>query len=135
MDLNKIILSVFKLFGIEVTHVDMDAHLIMRKLEFVFLHLSPSESQKQFMGQINALKEANVLMIEKIKKVDQKYPEMEVEPLNVKEKYEVWYGMPSDFVQILQSCLEKNGLKRSIISSTLSCSDNDSETVFNGDLQ
>ena len=69
-------------------------------------------------------------MIERVKKVDEKYPEIEVEPLNVKEKYNVWYGMPGEFVQILQSCLEKNGLKQSIISSTLSCSSNDSQTVF-----
>ena len=70
MDLNKILQTVLKLFGLEVAHVDMDAHLIMRKLELVFLHLSPSESQKQFLGQINALKEANALMIERIKRVD-----------------------------------------------------------------
>jgi hypothetical protein len=44
VDLNKILMDVLKLFGIDVAHVDNDAHLIMRKLEFVFLSLSPSES-------------------------------------------------------------------------------------------
>lgn len=44
VNLNQILLDVLKMFRIEVAHVDGDAHLIMRKLEFVFLTLSPSES-------------------------------------------------------------------------------------------
>ena len=118
VDLNKIILDVLKLFGIEVAHVEDDGHLIMRKLEFVFLTLSPLESQKHLQMQVEALKEANGQMMEKVKSGTGKYPSIEVFPLNYKEKYNVWYGMPDEFVQILKLCLEKNGLKQSVCSST-----------------
>lgn len=111
VDLNRILQDVLKLFGIEVAHVDGDAHLIMRKLEFVYLALTPNESQKQLKMQVEALKEANCLMMERIKVSIGKYREIEVFPLNVQEKYNVWYGMPDDFTQLLQSSLEKIGLK------------------------
>lgn len=47
VDLNQILQLVLKLFGIEVAHVDNDAHLIMRKLEFVYMQMAPSTIQKQ----------------------------------------------------------------------------------------
>lgn len=68
VDLNRILLDVLKLFGISVAHVDGDAHLIMRKLEFVSMAaIAPDEAQKALKLQIDALKEANALMIERIK--------------------------------------------------------------------
>lgn len=40
VNLNQILTEVLKTFSIEIAHVDNDVHLIMRKLEFVYLMLS-----------------------------------------------------------------------------------------------
>lgn len=87
-----------KNFQIDVKHVDGDAHLIMRKLEFVYLTLSQSDYLEHNQQQIVALKEANAQMMDMIKKNIGKYRILEVNPLSVKERYNMWYGMPSEFV-------------------------------------
>ena len=53
-----------------------------------------------------SLKEANAQMMDLMKKdIGKKYPIIEVPPLNPKEKYNIWFGMPNEFVQIYKSCL------------------------------
>ena len=112
-------------------HVDGDAHLIMRKLEFVYLTLSESDYLDQNQQQIDSLKEANAQMMDKIKKNIGKFRILEVNPLSIKERYNMWYGMPSEFVQIYRNCLAKNGLVGSVCSTTFQSSSK-SETLFRG---
>jgi hypothetical protein len=69
-------------------------------------------------------------MLERVKRAKGTYPEIEVQPLDFKEKHNVWYGMPEEFVNILNACLEKNGLKQSMCSSTNSGSSEKSRTMF-----
>ena len=72
-------------------------------------------------------------MMELMKKGIGKYQIIEMQPLSVKEKYNIWYGMPGEFVQIYKSSLEKNGLKGSICSTTfLSSSQTSERTMFMG---
>ena len=40
-----------------------------------------------------------------MKKAIGKYPIIEVFPLNPREKYNIWYGMPEEFVSIYKNCL------------------------------
>lgn len=71
-------------------------------------------------------------MMDRMKLNIGKYKMIEIQPINAKEKYNIWYGMPDEFVQIFKNCLQKNGLKQSICSSTKSESNQSSQTMFVG---
>ena len=47
VDLNQILLDVLKLFDVECAHVDRDAHLIMRKLEFCYLNFNKKSAETE----------------------------------------------------------------------------------------
>ena len=47
VNLNQILTDVLKTFSIEIGHVDGDAHLIMRKLEFIYLTLTQDNTAQQ----------------------------------------------------------------------------------------
>ena len=66
-----------------------------------------------------------------MKKEIGKYPIIEMYPLDPKEKYNIWYGMPNEFVSIYKECLSKNGLQGSMCSTTLS-SVGQNETIIKG---
>lgn len=70
-------------------------------------------------------------MMDLIRKNIGKYRMLEVNPLSVKERYNMWYGMPNDFAQIYRNCLTKNGLMGSVCSTTFQSSSK-SETLFRG---
>ena len=44
-------------------------------------------------------------MMDLMKKNIGKYQIVEIKPLNASEKYNIWYGMPDEFVQIFKNCL------------------------------
>ena len=43
--------------------------------------------------------------MERMKQNIGKYKMIEIQPINAKEKYNIWYGMPDEFVQIFKNCL------------------------------
>lgn len=52
-------------------------------------------------------------MVKRMRRSEKTYPELRISPLNPQEKYNLWYGIPDDFMGIYSACLNEQKAENS----------------------